>query len=99
MQGRGVPVLGARLLLGGGPFLLEALPDEARDLSVVLDHQDAHTRSVVAQAPRPVNAAADAMLCSRPPCSTRPTSSSTWATPRSSSSSCSATRACRRPRN
>jgi hypothetical protein len=66
------------------PFLLEAFPDEAGDLPVVLDHQDAHTRSVVAHAPRPVNAAADAVLCSRPPCSIRATYSSTWATGRSS---------------
>ena len=47
------------------PFLLEAFPDEAGNLPVVLDHQDAHTRPVVAHAPRPVNAAASTVLCSR----------------------------------
>ena len=40
-EGR-VPVAGD---LDRVPFLLEALPDEARDLALVLDHQDAHVTS------------------------------------------------------
>src|SRR5262245_31309155 len=85
--------------LDGMPFLLEALADEARDLSVVLDHQNPHRIPVLAtrralSMPERVN-----VLCSRPSCSTQAIFSSIWATPRSSSSSSSAMPACPRPRS